>query len=67
MDPVCGAIVCRVLFVSAEVPFCRLGFKKIFLELLQCVYEHVRRYVFTGGLICIKDMKNKGHSSRVVR
>ena len=51
MDPMCGAIVCRVLFVSAEVPFCRLGIKKVFLELLQCGYEHGRRHVFKGGLI----------------
>ena len=67
MDPMCGAIVCRMLFVSAEVPFCRLGIKKVFLELLQCGYEHVRRHVFKGGLIGIKDVKHKGHSSRVVR
>ena len=62
-----GVIVCRVLFVSAEVPFCRLGIKKVFLELLQCGYEHVRGHVLKGGLISIKDVKNKGHSSRVVR
>ena len=67
MDPMFGAIVCCVLFVLAEVPFCRLGIKKVFLELLQYGYKHVRRHVFKGGLIAIKDVKNKGHSSRVVR
>ena len=67
MDPMCGAIVCRVLIVLAEVPFCRLCIMKVFLELLQCGYKHVRRHVFKGGLIAIKDVKNKGHSSRVVR
>ena len=67
MDPMCCTIVCRVLFISTKVPFCRLGIKKVFLELLQCSHKGVRRHVLKVGLICIKDVKNKGHSSRGVR